>query len=192
LECKKMKKFIISEEEKSRILSLHEGVKKELLKEQVSGDTSGTTIGAPVSGWTPNNDIKPRPKGEREPKSQKSIEWGRDLVNGVATSKQYPVTIMNLEQSVGEEPVKFNMYIILRKSAKKDGSWLGYTMQIYDGKSKRMMDSLQIDCNTVGTALKNHASGVGPQKLDYENGEQLRWYYNKQFLIDLKQTLGCK
>jgi hypothetical protein len=186
-----MKKFIISEEEKRRILNLHEGFKKELLKEQVSGDTSGTTIGAPVSGWTPNNDIKPRPKGEREPISQKALEWGRDYIKGVATSKQYPVNIMNLQQSPGEEPVTFNMYIILRKSSKTDGSWLGYNMQIYDVKSKKMMDSLSIDCNTVGTALKNHGS-EGSQKLDYENGEQLKWYYNKQFLIDLKQTLGCK
>jgi hypothetical protein len=184
-----MKKFIISEDEKRRILNLHEGFKKGLMNEQSTGSTSGSTVGAPVSGWTANNN--PTRDIPREPKSQKSVEWGRDYIKGVATSKQYPVTIMNLQQSPGEEPVTFNMYIILRKSSKTDGSWLGYNMQIYDVKSKKMMDSLQIDCNTVGTALKNHGS-EGSQKLDFENGEQLKWYYNKQFLIDLKQTLGCK
>jgi hypothetical protein len=184
-----MKKFIISEDEKRRILNLHEGFKKELLKEQVSGDTSGTTIGAPVSGWTPNNDIKPRPKGEREPKSQKALEWGKDEVKGVVNSKQYSVTIMNKQMSPGEEPVTFNMYIPrIQKSSKRDGSWLGYAMWIYDVKSKKMMDQLEIDCNSVDRYLKS-SSWVD---IDALNGSEYKWYFNKQFLQDLKQTLGCK
>ena len=40
-----MRNIIISEEEKRRILNLHEGFKKGFLSEQVSGTTSGTTSG---------------------------------------------------------------------------------------------------------------------------------------------------
>ena len=177
-----MKKFLISEEEKSRILSLHEGFKKGLMNEQ----TSGSTTGAPVSGYTVNNN--PEKVTPREPKSQKSIDWGKDAVNGVATSKQYSVTIMNTQMSPGEEPVTFNMYISLRKSSKRDGSWLGYNMWIYDAKSKKLMDSLSIDCNTVDKYLKS-SSWV---QIDAFNYSEFKWYFNKEFLKDLKQTLGCK
>jgi len=40
-----MRKFLISEDEKRRIINLHEGFKKTLISEQVSGATSGTTSG---------------------------------------------------------------------------------------------------------------------------------------------------
>jgi hypothetical protein len=172
-----MKKFIISEEERSRILSLHEGLKKGLMNEQTTGTTTGTT----VSGQTANNTPS-------KTKSQKSIEWGSDVVNGTATSKQYSVTITNMQRSPGEEPVTFNMYITLKKSSNKSGSWLGYNMRIYDGKSKKMMDSLSIDCNTVDTNLKSSSW----TQIDAFNSSDYKWYFNKEFLQDLKQTLGCK
>jgi hypothetical protein len=44
-----MRKFIISEEEKSRILNLHEGFKKGLLNEQVS-DLNGSQYYTKVEG----------------------------------------------------------------------------------------------------------------------------------------------
>ena len=172
-----MKKFIISEEEKSRILSLHEGFKKGLMNEQTTGTTTGTT----VSGQTASNTTS-------KTKSQKSIEWGEDVVNGAATSKQYSVTITNMQKSPGEKPVTFNMYITLQKSSKKDGSWLGYYMRIYDGKTKKMVEGVSIDCNTVDTNLKSS----GWTQIDVFNNTDFKWYFNKEFLQDLKQTLGCK
>ena len=181
-----MKKFLISEEEKRRILNLHEGFKKGLLNEQVSGATSGTTIGTPVSGGTANNN--PPKVTPREPKSQKALEWGKEKVTGVATSKPYSVTIMNMSMSPGEKPVTFNMYITLQKSANRDGSWLGYNMWIYDVKTKKLMDSLSIDCQTVGAYLNS----TKWTQIDHFGKSEYKWYFNKQFLNDLKQTLGCK
>jgi hypothetical protein len=172
-----MKKFIISEEEKSRILSLHEGLKKGLMNEQTTGTTTGTT----VSGQTASNTTS-------KTKSQKSIEWGKDVVNGAATSKQYSVTITNMQRSPGEKPVTFNMYITLQKSSNKSGSWLGYYMRIYDGKTKKMVEGVSIDCNTVDTNLKSSSW----TQIDVFNSSDFKWYFNKEFLQDLKQTLGCK
>lgn len=170
-----MKKFIITEDEKRRILGLHEGFKKGVLSE----DVSGTTTGATVSGYTADNN---------PPKSQKAIEWGKDKVTGVATSKQYPITVSNMTRSPGEEPVTFNMYITLQKSSSRDGSWLGYAMRIYDAKSKKMQDQLSIDCQTVDSYLNS----TGWTQIDHFGKSEYKWFFNKQFLNDLKQTLGCK
>ena len=61
-----MLKYIISEEEKRRILNLHEEFKNNILNEQTPDPTTGT----PVSGGTVNNDTsKVTP---REDKSQKT------------------------------------------------------------------------------------------------------------------------
>ena len=192
-----MKKFLISEEEKIRILNLHEGFKKELLKEQVSGDTSGTTIGAPVSGWTPNNDIKPRPKSQRPPKPQAYLDWmgtgstAPDITTGPVIGKVYSTTIMNWNGI--QEPVTFDMKVKLRKSAEIENfSWFGYEMWIYDVKSGKGMDLLEIDCKTVSTYINNLKSNKEWSQLDHFNSSQYKWYFNIQFLNDLYQTLGCK
>lgn len=192
-----MRKFIISEEEKRRILNLHEGVKKGLLKEQVSGDTSGTTIGAPVSGWTPNNDIKPRPKSQRPPKPQAYYDWmgtgstAPDITTGPVIGKVYSTTIMNWNGI--QEPVTFDMKVKLRKDAEIENfSWFGYEMRIYDVKSGKMMDQLEIDCKTVSTYINTLKSNKEWSQLDHFNSSQYKWYFNIQFLNDLYQTLGCK
>ena len=57
-----------------------------------------------------------------------------------------------------------------------------------DVKSKKMMDSLSIDCNTVDRYLKSN-SWV---QIDAYNKSEFKWYFNKDFLNDLKTTLGCK
>lgn len=169
-----MRKFIISEEEKNRILNLHEGVKKGLLDEQVSGATSGTT------------------KTTREPKSQARLDWGSDpITTGPVIGKVYSTTIMNFNAGGTDEPVTFNMKVSLRKTGTKDGSWLGYTMWIYDVKSGKMMDQLEIDCKTVSTYINSLKSKKWSQ-LDHEGKSQYKWYFNIQFLNDLYQTLGCK
>ena len=175
-----MRKFLISEDEKRRILNLHEGFKKTLISEQVSGATSGTT-----SGTT---------KPEREPKSKAYLDWrgtgpvGEAITTGPVIGKVYPTTIMNHNPGGLDKPVTFNMKVSLRKTGARDGSWLGYTMWIYDVKSGTMMDNLNIDCKTVGTYLK---SGKWSE-LDHFGKSQYRWYFNNQFLTDLYQTLGCK
>jgi|694.fasta_scaffold21067_12 hypothetical protein len=152
-------------------------------EEKLNEQTTGST----VSGYTVNNN--PEKVTPREDKSQKSLEWGKGEVNGVVKEKQYPVTIMNMPPSNGETPVTFNMYIpTLKKSSSKDGSWLGYNMVIYDVKSKKMMDSLSIDCNTVDRCLKSN-SWV---QIDAYNKSEFKWYFNKDFLNDLKNTLLCK
>ena len=178
-----MIKYIISEEEKRRILNLHEGFKNNILNEQTPDPTTGT----PASGGTVNNDTsKVTP---REDKSQKALEWGKGDVKGVVNSKQYSVTMMNMPPSPGEKPVTFNMYTpTIRKSSSRNGSWLGYTMWIYDVKSKKMMDSLSIDCNSVDRCLKSS----GWVQIDAFNKSEYKWYFNKEFLQDLKTTLGCK
>ena len=97
--------------------------------------------------------------------------------------------MMNMPPSPGEKPVTFNMYTpTIRKSSSRNGSWLGYTMWIYDVKSKKMMDSLSIDCNSVDRCLKSS----GWVQIDAFNKSEYKWYFNKEFLQDLKQTLGCK
>jgi hypothetical protein len=175
-----MRKFIISEEEKRRILNLHEGFKKGLLNEQVSGATSGTTSDT-TTGTTKSN---------REPKSQASINWGKeDITTGPVIGKVYSTTIMN--NSGVQEPVTFNMKVSLRKSSSKDGSYLGYAMWIYDAKSGKMMDQLDITCKTVGTYINSVKSKKWSQ-LDHFGKSQYKWYFNVQFLTDLYQTLGCK
>ncbi len=93
-----------------------------------------------------------------------------------------------MQRAPGEKAVTFNMYITLQKSSKKDGSWLGYYMRIYDGKTKKMVDGLSIDCNTVDTYLKSSDW----TQIDAFNSSDYKWYFNKEFLQDLKQTLGCK
>ena len=169
-----MKKFIISEEEKNRILNLHEGFKNNLISEQVSGATSGTT------------------KPEREPKSQEYLNWKNDpITTGPVFGKVYSTTIMNHNPGGLDKPVTFNMKVSLRKTGVKDGSWLGYAMEITDVKSGKMMDQLNIDCKTVGTYM-NSLKSKKWSDLDYVGKSQYRWYFNNQFLTDLYQTLGCK
>ena len=173
--------------EKNRFKQLLESkmgnVKPFINEEKLNEQTTGST----VSGYTANNN--PEKVTPRESTSQKSLEWGKGEVNGVVKEKQYPVTIMNMPPSPGETPVTFNMYIpTLQKSSSKDGSWLGYNMFIYDVKSKKMMDSLSIDCNTVDRYLKSN-SWV---QIDAYNKSEFKWYFNKDFLNDLKNTLLCK
>jgi len=173
--------------EKNRFKQLLESkmgnVKPLINEEKLNEQTTGST----VSGYTANNN--PEKVTPREDKSQKSLEWGKGEVNGVVKEKQYPVTIMNMPPSNGETPVTFNMYIpTIKKSSSKDGSWLGYNMMIYDVKSKKMMDSLSIDCNTVDRCLKSN-SWV---QIDAYNKSEFKWYFNKDFLNDLKNTLLCK
>lgn len=178
-----MKRFIITEDEKNRILGLHEGFKKNLISEQVSGATSGTT-----SGTT---------KPEREPKSKAYLDWrgtgpvAEDITTGPVIGKVYSTTIMNHNPGGTDKPVTFNMKVSLRKSGLRDGSWLGYAMWIYDVKSGKMMDQLEIDCKTVATYMNSLKSKKWSQ-LDHFGKSQYRWYFNNQFLTDLYQTLGCK
>jgi len=177
-----MIKYIISEEEKRRILNLHEGFKKGLLSEQVSGATSGTT--------------KPEINGvKREPKSQAFLDWmgtGSTLTTiktGPVIGKVYSTTIMNWYGI--QEPVTFDMKVQLAKDAKYDGSWLGYAMWIYDVKSGELIELLDIDCKTVSTYINSLKSKEWSQ-LKSEGQSQYKWFFNIQFLNDLYQTLGCK
>lgn len=193
-----MKKFLISEDEKRRILNLHEEFKKGVISEDVSGTTSGTTIGAPVSGWTPNNNITPRPKSQREPKSKAYLDWrgtgpvGEEITTGPVIGKVYSTTIMNHNPGGTDKPVTFNMKVILRKTGARDGSWLGYGMSIYDVKSGTMMDNLNIDCKTVSTYINTFKSNKGWSQLDHFGKSEFKWFFNEKFLNDLYQTLGCK
>lgn len=160
-----MKNFIIDNEEKKRILNLHESFKQGVISEQVSGATSGATSG------TTNN-------------------WGKEpITTGPVIGKVYSTTIM--QDSGVQEPVTFNIKVSLRKSSSRDGSWLGYAMWIYDDKSNKMMDQLNIDCNTVSTYINSLKSKKWTQ-LDHFGKSQYKWYFNQQFLNDLYQTLGCK
>jgi len=50
------------------------------------------------------------------------------------------------------------------------------------------MDLLEITCKTVGAYINSKKWS----QLDHFNSSQYKWYFNKEFLQDLKTTLGCK
>jgi hypothetical protein len=95
-------------------------------------------------------------------------------------------------------PVTFNMKVTSIKNERAlDGSWSGFALFISSEKGESM-DILNVDCNSINRYIQSKKAsqtapvqrGQSPNIIAYGESEW-NWYFNDQFLTDLKQTLTC-
>ena len=135
------------------------------------------------TGDTQNNVLRSKTN-----KSQASIDWCKGEVKGPINGKIYSASVSD-RTTVGNKATEIQIKIPkIIKSSARDGSWLGYHMYIADGKTNEQLEGINIDCNSVNRFL-NSSTWVD---ISAYSKSELKWYFNKEFLQDLKQTLGCK
>ncbi len=142
----------------------------------------------PVTETPPTGDTQYR-VNLKAPKSQASIDWGKDVINGPIIGKIYSVSVAD-PLSIPRTPIEIQIKISkIQKNSTRDGSWLGYYMWVVDAKTNKQIEGIDIDCNSINKYLNSAPTWVD---ISAYGPSELKWYFDKEFLQDLKQTLGCK
>jgi hypothetical protein len=142
----------------------------------------------PVTETPPTGDTQNR-VNLKTPKSQASIDWGKGEVKGPVIGKIYSASVVD-PKALGNKAIEIQIKISkIQKNSTRDGSWLGYYMWVVDAKTNEQLEGIDIDCNSINKYLNSSPTWVD---ISAYGPSELKWYFNKEFLQDLKQTLGCK